>query len=371
MALKQIPGRLRERPIIGRFFGQTNYSYVVEIISPEDGLEFPPGQDVWITWTYDAEPSQVCRVDLRRPDGTWKSVSGFITARRFTIPGSELTDVGAYMVRILPGVGYDDTISITATPGAPPTEPPIAPPVEPPVTTYATGIGIWDEAVPKYKAGTLIVDGAQQKVGEGRYLILDLPKSRHTLDLVIPSGYEWVKWAIYHWGTGEKMGESVVRPLSISIDGDYFIRAHVKLPVIESALTISAPDTVLPREPFTTLGGLTRTDTGEGINDRTINVFYNDIPLGSTTTGADGSYAIDCVIPESGTYTLKAVFPSTAVYSPQVATQEIGVGVLLPVRERVRNFIGRVGNGMTRRQMKRRRIMTKFRGTTQWGMSPT
>lgn len=362
LALQQIPGRLRERPIIGRFFGQTNYSYVVEIISPEDGLEFPPGQDVWITWTYDAEPNQTCRVAIDRmyiPEIPWT------TDRSVVIPGAYLSEARDYIITVIPGVGYSDVISITATPGAPPTAPPIAPPVEPPVTTYATGIGIWDEAVPKYKAGTLIVDGAQQKVGEGRYLILDLPKSRHTLDLVIPSGYEWVKWAIYLWGTGEKVGESVVRPLSISIDWDYFIRAHVKLPVIESALTISAPDTVLPREPFTTSGGLTRTDTGEGINDRTINVFYNDIPLGSTTTGADGSYAIDCVIPESGTYTLKAVFPSTAVYSPQVATQEIGVGVLLPARERVRNFIGRVGNGMTRRQMKRRRIMTQFRGTTR------
>lgn len=91
---------------------KVQYTYVVRITSPPDGYRFPVGSAVALAWTYDAP--QRFRVDLQRPDGTWKSVSSWITARSFTIPGSELTTVGTYRVRVLPEIGSSDTINITA-----------------------------------------------------------------------------------------------------------------------------------------------------------------------------------------------------------------------------------------------------------------
>jgi len=91
------------------------------------------------------------------------------------------------------------------------------------------GIGIYDETVPKYIAGILIVDGSRKPVEENRYLILHFDYgTTHTFDLEVPQGYDFVRWDIYDWDTGEKVDESTVRPYSRTLDTNYYIHAVVQ-----------------------------------------------------------------------------------------------------------------------------------------------
>jgi len=105
---------------------------------------------------------------------------------------------------------------------------------------------------------------------------------------------------------------------------DFTISA-ITVPLIDTALTISAPAEVYVNETFSITGRLTRVDTGEGIPDQTVELSYNDTSIGSVTTGSDGSYSATASIPTAGTYTLKAYYPGTATYSSSMATTSVGV----------------------------------------------
>ncbi len=99
--------------------------------------------------------------------------------------------------------------------------------------------------------------------------------------------------------------------------------------LIESALTISAPETVLVDATFTVSGVLTRADTGEGLAEQTINLYYNTTPITSVTTSADGSYSAETHIPTAGSYTLKAEFLGTVGFGSSVGTTTIGIGEIV------------------------------------------
>lgn len=81
---------------------------------------------------------------------------------------------------------------------------------------------------------------------------------------------------------------------------------------IQTSLTIEAPKSVVVNESFTVSGKLTRVDTGEGIPNQPINIYYDTSKIASTTTTSNGTYSTSCAIPKPGTFTLKAEFPSVA-----------------------------------------------------------
>ena len=87
-------------------------------------------------------------------------------------------------------------------------------------------------------------------------------------------------------------------------------------PGIPTELTISAPASAAADELFAVSGDLWRTDTGEPLPDQPVNLSYDGISLGSTTTNAGGHYQLEASIPVAGVWTLKAEFPGTPGYLP-------------------------------------------------------
>jgi hypothetical protein len=77
-------------------------------------------------------------------------------------------------------------------------------------------------------------------------------------------------------------------------------------------LSISAPDTVLPNQPFAITGKLEYRrlpNVWDPMAYKTVSLYYNGTKIANVTTGIDGSYnKPDANIPTSGTYTLKALF---------------------------------------------------------------
>jgi len=92
-----------------------------------------------------------------------------------------------------------------------------------------------------------------------------------------------------------------------------------------TALTIKAPLNVGVGVPFTVSGRLTFREGGVDypLQGRTINLSYNGVSLGSTTTGADGTYSITVSIPQPGTYTLKAVYAGESGISSAQASWKL------------------------------------------------
>jgi len=100
------------------------------------------------------------------------------------------------------------------------------------------------------------------------------------------------------------------------------IRLQVGAP---TTLTIKAPLNVGVEIPFNVSGRLTFREGGVDypLQGRTIRLSYNGVSLGSTTTGADGTYNITVSIPKPGTYTLKAVYAGESGLSPTQATSTL------------------------------------------------
>ena len=95
---------------------------------------------------------------------------------------------------------------------------------------------------------------------------------------------------------------------SIKAGIDAFLEPAVGIP---TSLTLSVPDRTGVNENFNVSGLLRETDTGIPIPNQPINHSYNGRPLGSSTTGVDGSYLKVVSVPESGVWTLKSDFPGT------------------------------------------------------------
>ena len=96
---------------------------------------------------------------------------------------------------------------------------------------------------------------------------------------------------------------------------------------VDTALTISAPLSVLVNESFGVTGKLTRLDTGEGIPYMTVALFYDSVPVGAVVTDVNGNYAVYLSIPTTGTYTLKIEFAGTALFTSIFASRNVGVGL--------------------------------------------
>jgi hypothetical protein len=118
---------------------------------------------------------------------------------------------------------------------------------------------------------------------------------------------------------------------TVTIESEKWTLAEFKFAVtpppapIQTSLTIQAPKSVMVNESFTVSGELTRVDTGEGIPNQPVNIYYNTSKIGSTTTMSNGAYSASCAIPKSGTFTLKAEFPSSATYAASVVASTLTV----------------------------------------------
>jgi len=93
-------------------------------------------------------------------------------------------------------------------------------------------------------------------------------------------------------------------------------------------LTIGAPVTAEPNEPFWVRGILYATETGQLLSNQTISLSYNGVNLGSTTTGIEGDYLIQVTIPIEGTYTLKASFAGSTTLAASSANRTTRIGAL-------------------------------------------
>jgi len=98
--------------------------YYVVMISPVEGDEYDPYTPVLVRWTYGGtlEYSEGFRVDLAKPGESYKAISSpmWVPAFQYTIPGSYFDTPGIYKIRVVPGIGWSDEVSITVVGGAPP-----------------------------------------------------------------------------------------------------------------------------------------------------------------------------------------------------------------------------------------------------------
>lgn len=81
---------------------------------------------------------------------------------------------------------------------------------------YSVGVFIYDEQVPAHVAGTLIIDG----VTYSAYTYIKLTAGYHTVNLNIPTGYNFVRWDIYYAPTAKLLQTATARPLNVNIDRD-------------------------------------------------------------------------------------------------------------------------------------------------------
>lgn len=87
---------------------------------------------------------------------------------------------------------------------------------------YVVGAGFTDEATDKrIVPGTVIVDGETLALqSDLDYYWAHVPWGSHTFNLIEPAGYEFVKYDLYNWSTGEIISSSTQRPFTLDIVGE-------------------------------------------------------------------------------------------------------------------------------------------------------
>lgn len=168
-------------------------------------------------------------INIQVPDGTtttWGSNLGtlFLAAGAtgqytwtFNIPTTATPGVGkGYAFIANPAVPLTAIASAT----------PVAVTVNPEGRLFNVGVGIYDETVPKYVQGTILVDGVLYS--PQYYEILSLLAGNHQFDLVVPPSYNFTLWKVYDWNTGEVIGQSQSRPIALVIDKPMFLQAIVQ-----------------------------------------------------------------------------------------------------------------------------------------------
>ena len=98
---------------------------------------------------------------------------------------------------------------------------------------------------------------------------------------------------------------------------------------IATTLTIIAPASVTQGVPFTINGQLVRNDTGVALPNMSISVSYNGNSIGSVLTDMQGVYSITAIIPDPGTFTLKAAFAGATGYAASEAQSRISVSDMI------------------------------------------
>jgi 3D (Asp-Asp-Asp) domain-containing protein len=107
------------------------------------------------------------------------------------------------------------------------------------------------------------------------------------------------------------------------------VSVAVAAPTIETSLTIEAPGRIMKGQAFTVSGVLTRKDTGTGISNQKIDIYYNRTKIGEGFTDANGRYEASVSIPASGSFTLKAEFPGTSTFQASTVSTTTHVGIIV------------------------------------------
>ena len=99
---------------------------------------------------------------------------------------------------------------------------------------------------------------------------------------------------------------------------------------VGTVLTLTAPAEVIQGQPIRLSGELRRSDNNTLLSGETITAVFNGTTFGSDTT-MNGTYNIDGVINDIGTYTLTVNFAGSTrpglVLSPSQIIRRIGIGM--------------------------------------------
>lgn len=99
---------------------------------------------------------------------------------------------------------------------------------------------------------------------------------------------------------------------------------------VGTILTLTAPTEVIQGQQFRMSGELRRADNNQLLSGETITAVFNGTAIGSDTT-MNGTYNIDGVINEVGTYTLTVNFAGSTrpglVLRPSQGISRVGVGI--------------------------------------------
>lgn len=198
------------------------------------------------------------------------------------------------------------------------------------LSTYIVGVGIYDEATDEYVRGTITVDGVSYSNVSTK--VSSLEEGSHIFNVTPPSGYEFVRWTVHEYTADQTLiRTSTTRPLTQAVTKSIWIWAVLRLALVETALTISAPSRVEPEASINFTGKLTRQDTGEAQSGKTVAL---EQPPGTTvksgTTNSSGNYSIAITAPATkGTYTYRASFPGTEGLG-RSTSRTLGLGVGAP-----------------------------------------
>ncbi len=188
-----------------------------------------------------------------------------------------------------------------------------------------------------YDWGEVALDGVVKSVTGAEVFFTGTEVGGHTVELksLLP-GYEFDHWESV---IGEGWTEVLINnPNSLSTGittqsgppGGLIALVKKEVAVgIPTTLTLSAPSKAGVGEKFNISGILYETESSTPIPNQTINHSYNGKTLGSSTTGADGTYLKEVSIPESGIWTIKSKFPGTETLGASNSEAEVIVSATL------------------------------------------
>lgn len=112
--------------------------------------------------------------------------------------------------------------------------------------TYVLRMFIVDESVPEYIPGSIILDGVRYSIPKTGYRKTDLPAGRHTIQVVIPSG-----WEFSHWVPGGEVTVDDVNanPTGITTTGNADMIAwirRIRIPPDDEIVKLEYPSSAKP-----------------------------------------------------------------------------------------------------------------------------
>ena len=128
------------------------------------------------------------------------------------------------------------------------------------------GVAIWDTKTERNIAGTVIIDGTSYSAPEGGDVQVLLEEGNHTVDLEVPSGYQFDEWMVYDWDAGTVLYTSTDRPLTVNLDRNLYVfaivspapppgaKAEIITLIVKDRVTGREYDVLAGEQPYCTSG---------------------------------------------------------------------------------------------------------------------